>query len=67
MDDWQLLQNYIERDSDAAFRTLVNRYVNLVYSVALRQVRDAHLAEEVVAPAGISAMSGSGFIGFRLP
>ncbi|MBE0541283.1 MAG: sigma-70 family RNA polymerase sigma factor [Verrucomicrobia bacterium] len=47
MDDWQLLQDYVARESDAAFRTLVNRYVNLVYSVALRQVRDAHLAEEV--------------------
>lgn len=47
MDDWQLLQDYVARESDAAFRTLVNRYVNLVYSVALRQVRDAQLAEEV--------------------
>src|SRR5437867_3291066 len=47
MDDWQLLQNYLERESETAFRTLVNRYVNLVYSVALRYVRDAQLAEEV--------------------
>ncbi|HEX5218941.1 MAG TPA: sigma-70 family RNA polymerase sigma factor [Verrucomicrobiae bacterium] len=47
MDDWQLLQSYIERESETAFRTLVNRHANLVYSVALRQVRDAHLAEEV--------------------
>src|SRR5436190_890789 len=47
MDDWQLLQNYVERDSETAFRTLVNRYVNLVYSVAVRYVRDAQLAEEV--------------------
>jgi RNA polymerase sigma factor (sigma-70 family) len=47
MNDWQLLQKYIEWDSDSAFRSLVNRYVNLVYSVALRQVRDAQLAEEV--------------------
>src|SRR6266550_5506040 len=47
MDDWQLLQNYVERESETAFRTLANRYVNLVFSVALRQVRDAQLAEEV--------------------
>ena len=47
MDDWQLLQNYVERDSETAFRTLVNRYVNLVYSVALRRVGNAQLAEEV--------------------
>lgn len=47
MDDWQLLQSYVERDSETAFRTLVNRYVSLVYSVALRQVRNTQLAEEV--------------------
>jgi RNA polymerase sigma factor (sigma-70 family) len=47
MDDWQLLQSYVERDSDTAFRTLVNRYANLVYSVALRRVENTQLAEEV--------------------
>src|SRR5688572_27402758 len=47
MDDWQLLQNYVERDSEAAFGALVNCYVNLVYSVALRRVENAELAEEV--------------------
>ncbi len=47
MDDWQLLQSYVEQDSEAAFRTLVTRYVNVVYSVAQRQVRDVQLAEEV--------------------
>src|SRR5882762_2259307 len=47
MDDWQLLQSYVERDSETAFRTLVTGYVNLVYWVALRQVRDTQLAEEV--------------------
>ncbi len=47
MDDWQLLQSYVKRDSETAFRKLLDRYVNLVYSVALRQVRDAQQAEEV--------------------
>ena len=47
MDDWQLLQSYVERDSESAFGTLVNRYVNLVYSVAFRQTQDSQLAQEV--------------------
>ncbi len=46
-DDRDLLREYAERHSEKAFATLVNRHVNLVYSVALRQVRSPHLAEEV--------------------
>src|SRR6266404_2688553 len=47
MDDLALLQEYADTRSEAAFETLVSRYVNLVYSAALRHVRDPHLAEEV--------------------
>jgi DNA-directed RNA polymerase specialized sigma24 family protein len=46
-DDMTLLREYAERNSEEAFATLVSRHVNLVYSVALRQVGDAHLAEEI--------------------
>jgi len=46
-DDLQLLRDYAERQSGEAFETLVSRYLNLVYSAAWRQVRDAHLAEEI--------------------
>jgi RNA polymerase sigma factor (sigma-70 family) len=46
-DDMTLLQEYAGRNSEEAFTTLVSRHVNLVYSVALRQVRDPHLAEEI--------------------
>ena len=46
-EDLTLLQEYAARNSQAAFATLADRYVNLVYSVALRQVRDPHLAEEI--------------------
>ena len=41
-----LLAEY-SKGSEAAFTALADRYVNLVYSAALRQVNDPHLAEEV--------------------
>src|SRR5688572_28219962 len=48
MEDRQLLCRYIEDASEAAFRELVARHVNLVYSVALREMRgDEHLAQDV--------------------
>jgi len=46
-DDLTLLREYARNHSEAAFATLVERHVNLVYSVALRSVRDPHLAGEI--------------------
>ncbi len=46
-DDNQLLQDFTEHQSDAAFAVLVTRHLNLVYSVALRQTSDPDAAEEV--------------------
>ena len=46
-DDMELVREFATRRSDAAFETLVSRHINLVYSVALRQVRNPHLAQEV--------------------
>ncbi len=47
MDDVELLREYAENHSEAAFRALVARHVALVYSAALRQVRDPATAEDV--------------------
>ena len=46
-DDLTLLREYSRRHCEDAFAALVSRHVPLVYSVALRQVRDPHLAEEI--------------------
>lgn len=45
--DHQLLQDYAAQRSEPAFSELVRRHVDLVYSAALRMVRDAQLAEDV--------------------
>src|SRR5438445_8011957 len=45
--DMELLQEYVVRNSDSAFEAILKRHVNLVYSTALRQVRDPGLANDV--------------------
>src|SRR5205823_7466250 len=47
MDDSELLRAYAAERSETAFASLVKRHIHFVYSSALRQVRNAHLAEEV--------------------
>ena len=46
-DDMSLVREFAGHQNEAAFETLVARHVNLVYSAALRQTGDAHLAEEI--------------------
>jgi RNA polymerase sigma factor (sigma-70 family) len=53
MDDTALLQEYVERRSERAFAELVERYINLVYSTALRIVRETDLAKDVCQSAFI--------------
>lgn len=46
-EDMELVRQYVADKSESAFTEIVNRHVDLVYSAALRQVSDRHLAEEV--------------------
>src|SRR5262245_41529124 len=43
----QLLRKYVGQRDEQAFDELVKRHVDLVYSTALRQVGDAHTAQDV--------------------
>jgi RNA polymerase sigma factor (sigma-70 family) len=45
--DHELLRRYYSEKSDEAFNALTSRYARLVFSAALRQVRDRQLAEDV--------------------
>src|SRR3954449_4962499 len=47
MDDLELLRDYAVNGSEDSFRTVLERYVGLVYGAALRQVRDSHFAQEI--------------------
>jgi len=45
--DHELLADFARTGSEEAFGALVTRYVNLVYSTALRATGNAHHAEEI--------------------
>src|ERR1017187_1964247 len=45
--DTELLRQYAEQDSEAAFAALVTRHVNLVYSAAVRKTQNPHADEEI--------------------
>jgi RNA polymerase sigma factor (sigma-70 family) len=69
-DSRQLLEDYGKNRSETAFRELVTRYIDLVYSTAFRLVDgDAHWAEDVAQTVFVdlsheaSGMSGSVMLG----
>jgi RNA polymerase sigma factor (sigma-70 family) len=47
LSDIQLLRQYARHSSEEAFREIVARHANLVYSIALRQVESQDMAAEV--------------------
>ena len=45
--DQELLRQFVESGSEAAFQSLVERHINLVFATALRRLRDTGTAQEI--------------------
>jgi RNA polymerase sigma factor (sigma-70 family) len=65
--DSELLRRFVIDDSQEAFAAIVRRHVDLVYSVALRQVRSPELAEEIAQGVFLDLVRASRGSAFREP
>ncbi len=66
LDDHDLLRQYAEQNSEAAFAALVTRHVDKVYSTALRHTRNAHAAEEITQAVFVILAKKSGRLGAKV-
>ena len=62
-DDMALVRQYAANQSEPAFAALVVRHIALVHSVALRQVGDPHLAQDVTQAVFIILAHKAGSLG----
>ena len=66
LDDKELLRQFTEENSEAAFAALVTRHVDKVYSVALRHTRNVHAAEEITQAVFVILAKKSGRLGAKV-
>jgi RNA polymerase sigma factor (sigma-70 family) len=67
MDEFELLQSYAARKAEDAFRSLTERYVNLVYSAAVRQMGNSDAAKDVTQAVFLTLAEKAGTLSRRTP
>lgn len=65
IEDGELLETYARQGNEASFETLVNRYVNLVYSAAWRQTGDREQARDVTQAVFVILARKAGSLGSK--